>query len=112
MRIRVEGFCCDDPVAGVHLLNPIYTGASCDHQAGMDEADAAAKVQAAAPAMAAWLQAYMRQQPQATVSMAGPGFDGDPKKGLCIQVHATPHRILSTSKQNFVSDFCRLRFEL
>lgn len=56
-------------------------------QAGMDEFQAAAKVEEAAPAMAGWLRAFVRPQPQATVSM-GPGFGGQATNALCIQVGA------------------------
>lgn len=56
-----------------------------DMQAGMDEYQAAAKVEEAAPAMAAWLRAFVQPQPRAPVSM-GPGFGEQATKALCIQV--------------------------
>ena len=55
-------------------------------QAGIDEARATEKLQGAAPKLAAWLDAYMRQQPRAPASTAGPGFDGPATKAVCIQV--------------------------
>ena len=59
----------------------------------MDEASAAEKLQGAAPKLAAWLGAYMRQQPSAPASTAGPGFSGTATKAVCIQVRVTlPHR--------------------
>jgi hypothetical protein len=58
-------------------------------QAGMDEASAAEKLQGAAPKLAAWLGAYMRQQPSAPASTAGPGFSGPATKAVCIQVRTT-----------------------
>jgi len=51
----------------------------------MDEFQAAAKVEEAAPAMAAWLRAFVQPQPRAPVSM-GPGFGEQVTKALCIQV--------------------------
>jgi hypothetical protein len=59
-------------------------------QAGMDEGRITEKLQAAAPKLAAWLQAYMRQQPNAPASTAGPGFNGPATKALCIQVRRGP----------------------
>lgn len=74
-------------------------------QAGMDDADAAAKVQAAAPALAAWLEAYIRQVPQATASTAGPGFDGPASRAMCIQVCRT----IASSKQQLVPASVRMQ---
>lgn len=71
----------------------------------MDEAGAAEKLQGAAPKLAAWLGAYMRQQPSAPASTAGPGFSGPATKAVCIQVRGNFGRCtLPQSRKKFEID--------